>query len=451
MEVLLAKIKWLPLLSILILSGCQFNSSPKKLAIPIPAQWPKNNLKTSGKSVYLPKLYWWKKFHNHELNKLIVKARQSNNRVQLALTNIESAQSELQRVRWEWFPKVTMFGGYTEFPVFGNPGTMAIAYPSFIVNIFKLYHQQQQARAELEATVNNKYNVELLIIAETVSSYFTLLAQIERLKLNQQLLKELKEFYNLANRQFRSRLISFDRLTEIKLQMMQLQGQISVIEHNIFVSKNALHFLLNENPGALDIAHTFADIHDNALIPSNIPASVLCTRPDVREAHARLQSAAASVNIAVGGLFPLVNLGAFLGHGSKVGKISLGQAFLQEDLINLPLLAEISKTKAQCRAAVISYVATVRQALQEASNGLSAYAAYQQQLLHFENSLNELEQQCRLIDSRFRYGLEDKVKLTECRVHLTELRLIINQKKLDKLFALVNLYLALGGGYDRHG
>ncbi|MFO2975961.1 efflux transporter outer membrane subunit [Legionella pneumophila serogroup 3] len=444
--------RWLILLCALLNNGCLWlGSEYRKPHVNTPQKWPHKYSIQTEQAAYLPDLHWWKQFNSKELNASIQKALQNNHQIHLAMANIESAQGQLQQIQLSWLPNLTGLAGYTQFPVLGNPGTTAIAYPAYIINIFQQYKQQKSAQAILEASIYAQYSARLVVIAQTAASFFTLVAQNEALHLYNKLLKDYRTYLKLTQSQYRSGLISLDNITQIKSHIQRIEAQIKVVQHNIVVTKNALHFLFNENPGDVETKTLFENIDSNQLIPGNLPASVLRVRPDIHEAEALLKAAHADVGAITANLLPGINLGAYLGEGSNVdGAIKLGQAYLNGPIIDLPLFAQVDVSKARYKAIYIKYITTIRKALRDVANDLSAYSTSSQQLNNNLSALSDEKQQCHLAEVRYRHGIDDYLNLIKCQILLDEFKLVINQNKLEKLLSIVTLYQDLGGGYRGH-
>lgn len=447
----LFKKRWLILLCVLLNNGCfLFGPDYKKPNVNIPQKWPDQYPAQAKQSAYLPGLYWWKQFNNQELDDFIQKALHNNYQIHLAMANIESAQSQLEQVKLNWLPNLTALAGYTQFPVLGNPGTTVIAYPAYIVNILQLYKQQKSAKAMLEASIYAKYCANLIVIAQTSAGFFTLIAQNEALNLYNKLLKDYRVYLKLTQSQYHSGLTSLDNITQVQSQIKQIEAQIKITKHNILVSKNALHFLFNENPGDIQVNTPFKNINSSKLIPENLPASVLSARPDVHEAEALLKAAHADVGAITANLLPSINLGAYLGEGSNIkGAIKLGQAYLNGPVIDLPLFAQISIGKARFKTIYIKYVTAIREALRDVANDLSAYSAYSEQLNSNKSALVNEKQLCHLTEVRYRHGIDDNLNWIKCQIKLDQFELMINQNKLEKMLSMVTLYQDLGAGY--HG
>lgn len=429
---------------ILFTIGCQ--QSANKTLIKVPAHWP-NSAFRNNSLVDLAHFYWWQQFNNTELNNLMHKVLIQNNELKISLTKVEQAQSQLEQIKLSWLPGLNFLAGYSQFPNLGNPGAIAIAYPTYIINLLQLYKRQQSAKALYTASIFATEGVKIALIARTAASFFILLEQIDSLKLTQQFLKDSQGFLAVLNTQFNSGLIPLDAVIEQKSKIKLIQAQINIIQYNITVSNNALRYLCNEDPGSISIKSTLSELNPKAIIPGNQPVSVLANRPDIREAASLLRASFANTEALKATFFPEINLGAYLGT-SGAGSIKLGQAYAAGPIIELPLFAQIKGAKARDKEHFIRYVDTIKRALRDVANDLAAYNAFAQQLNVNSKALADTEQQCRMVQIRYKHGLEDALVPLRCRIALDELSLIVSRNKLEKLMALVTLYQDLGGGYS---
>ena len=423
---------------------------PTTPRVTIPNKWSNSYNVKINDHINLPDMLWWKQFHSHELNHLIQIALQQNNNLNLALAKIDIAQSKLDELKLSWLPGMSILAGYSQFPVLGNPGAFVIAAPIYVLNIFQLYKQQQGAKAIVKASNHAKDFARLTIIAQVSASFFTLIAQQEAFKLYGHLIQNYHSQIKLAQSNYGFGLTAQDTIVQLQSDLQQIKSQKDLVKHNIVVSKNTLHYLLNENPGTMVVNTSFKHLNSNALIPDNLPLNVLNNRPDVGEAQSLLHAAHANVGAVEGALFPSATLGAYLGDGSYInGPINLTEGYLSAPAIDLPLLAQIRGSKAQYRLACIKYVDAIRRALHDIENDFSAYHAYSLQLRNNTSAYNHLKQHCHWVEIRNRHGIDNQIDVLACNIKLNQFELILNQNKLDKMLVLVKLYQDLAGGY--HG
>ncbi len=425
-----------------------FGHTYTKPPINLPEKWPSKHNVQGNEHLNLPYMMWWKQFNSPELNAFIEKALQHNGLPKIAVANIDYAHSQLEQVKLNWIPNMTLLTGFSQFPILGNPGNTIIAYPLYIVNILQLYKQQKSAKAIYEASIYANDCAKIVVIAQTSTGFFTLIAQTEAISLYTKLLSDYRIYLKLAISQYRAGLTDEDNVYQLRSQIRQIQSQIDITEHNIAVSKNALHYLFNESPGNLTLKKSFKTINSNGVIPGNLPVSVLNARPDILAAEALLRASHADIGAVAANLLPSITLGAYLGKGSSLnGPIKLGEAYLNTPVIDLPVFAEISANKARYKALYIKYIVTVKEALRDVDNDLSAYWAYSSQLNNTIAAFTDEQQHCHLAERRFHHGINNNIDVIQCKIKLIQFELMINQSKLKKMLAIVTLYQDLAGGY----
>lgn len=405
-----------------------------------------------GKSVDLPDLVWWRQFNDPELDALIKKALSNNKSPKIAMANIELANSQLNEIKLSWLPSASFLGGsfiggFNQLPLLGNPGAFILATPVYVLNVLQLYKQQQSAQSHYRASIYHQETIRLQVIAQTASSYFTLLSQNELLAYYGGLINEYQKYLRLAKSQYRNGLVAQDKIDLLSSQIKLLEAKKSEIFLNTILTQNALHFLLNENPGHLSVNRQFRNIDSDGVIPTNLPASVLATRPDIREAEANLKAAHADIGATKATLLPAIGLGSLFLDTSNLGGLKLFQTLLFGPIIDLPLFAKISASKAQYKALYEKYILLVRDALKEVADDLSAYASKTVQLTKHQIALNDELKECQLVFSRYQNGLIDEVGPTRCRIKIIEFKILVNANKSNKMLSLVKLYQDLGGGY----
>ncbi len=397
----------------------------------------------------LSDLLWWKEFKSPELDQLITTALHRNNDLQVAIANVNKARGELLRVKFEWLPELNLLGGFTQMPYFGNPGAFYIFFPKYVINLFKQYRKQKSAEALVKAHCYAKDTVKLTIIAQVTTSYFTLLAEQQALGIHQQLLDEMSADLLLNQKLYQHHLIAADRLQGLERDIQLVKSRIQITQHHIIVNKNALHFLLNQNPGELQVLYDFETIDTDHSAPGNTPVNVLRNRPDVREQEALLRAANEDIGVATSTLLPSISINSYLGQGSTVpaSSILLAEGYLNQPLIDLPVFGDIKITRAQYQAMCKKYVNTIRNALRDVENDLSAYTTFRKQLDQNRTAYSHEKQQCHLVEVRYQYGIDNEIDKIHCKIKLAKFKLRLTQNKLEKILSIVHLYQDLGAGY----
>jgi multidrug efflux system outer membrane protein len=189
-----------------------------------------------------------------------------------------------------------------------------------------------------------------------------------------------------------------------------------------------------------------------------IPAETLRQRPDIRSAERQLAAATAQIGVAQAQLYPALRITG--GINTAAGAIgSLG------DIITGTLFGGLSqlifdggRVRSQVRAqeaaadgAFLNYRQTVLTSLEEVENAIVALQTAQERQREFAIALDAANNSAILARSQYRAGLTDFTTLNQTETQLLNARNSLTQAQSDRATALVQLYLALGGGWDAGG
>lgn len=447
------------LIPAITLASCSMFSQPyTKPNLGVPSTWNKSdedlNMTAINQAESLAELKWWKQFDDPSLNQIIESALLNNNDIKIAMANLANAQGQLKQVQFGWIPNIPVVLGFSQMWAFNNPGYFLGLFPSYTLNIFSQIKAQEQAKHQLEVSKYATDSARLTVIGQAASSYFTLASQERQLQLTQELLKIYKEREIAYRKQFELGLADAKTVSNAASDVMQTEAQLSTLENNISVSQNALRYLTNQNPGKLDLLTSFDKLNANSIAPGSLPATVLANRPDVKAAEEQLKASNAGVGLAYSNLLPSIQLDDFVaatsptasGIGNPMG-MNMGEAYLNVPLLNPKAYGQIDSSKAQYSKDYYTYEQTVRKALRDVENDLSAHRLYAKRYDDFAHANLSLAQGCNNEIVQFQNGLSNYTAVLECQLGLQQAQIALTQSKLDKLLAIVVLYQDLGGGY----
>ncbi len=435
-----------------LLSSCTHHPSKPLL---IPNQWPVNDSKFINTDEHLPCFPWWKQFKDPNLNMLIDKGLVNNNDVKVAVAHIEAAQGELKRVQLNWIPEVTGNAGYSSFPYLGFPGVLLTVVPSYTINIFKQIKEQQKAKYELKATKAMYYGVRLAVINQIASNYFNHQSQMEQLFLLHSLATDLSKLITISQAMYQRGLFARTQLELAKTELSLIRSKERVVQQNIVVSENALHYLLDENPGELPLKRHFRDLNSQQMIIGALPLTIIENRPDMMQAKQEFCAANAGIGIAFSHFLPTINLAmargeiAKVANGGQLGQaVHFNQAILEVPFLRASALGQLQKAKGLNKASYYRYTDTLRKVLRDVTNDLSAHELYTERLNDIMRAERELRSAYQLNKTLYERGIISHLILIEEKVKLDQLAIEVNQHKLEQLMTIVNLYQDLAAGYN---
>ncbi|MGH9792722.1 MAG: efflux transporter outer membrane subunit, partial [Candidatus Acidiferrales bacterium] len=234
-------------------------------------------------------------------------------------------------------------------------------------------------------------------------------------------------------------------------------SQIPDLERRIEQQENALSILLGNNPGAAPRGLELTAQPHAPEVPAGLPSSLLERRPDIRQAEQILIAANARIGVAKSAYFPQISLTATGGYqSSALSELFTGPAGLWSFVGGLtqPIFAGgrirsgVKLTEAQQQEAVLVYQQTIQQAFREVSDALVAYRKNQEFRRQQELLTNAARDAARLSGLRFRAGETSNLEVLTNETNLFAAELRLAQAQVNELLALVQIYRALGGGWQ---
>ncbi|RUR08653.1 TolC family protein [Legionella sp. km772] len=440
----------------LFLTGCTLPKKElHKPVIPVMEQWPvKNNYTNKNDEKNLPYLAWWKGFNDATLNDLIVKGLQHNNNLNRSRGAIDAAEGELKKINYQWIPTVDMMTGYSRNPATGYPGILGVIIPSYVINIYQQIKEQKRAKYMLAQAKAEDDALKLTVISELCASYFTYQAEMERKQLLNTLANDLTQLAKIAQNTYKGGLTSDIEQQELYSQAQVIRGELEVIERNIIVSKNAIRYLINLNPGEFRSKVRFSDLNNKQLIPGTLPLTVLENRPDLQMADSRLRAANQAIGIARSHLLPTLTFDLIGGKaaGNNAYKWPEKNVYFNDQLIKLPILkasvlGEIATAKGLDKSSYYHYLDTLQKALRDTTNALAANEHFTNKYKVTEKAQRYLMRAYGLNQRLYKQGIQNYIEMLKAKITLDRININLNEDKLLQLMSIVSLYQELAGGY----
>ncbi len=410
---------------------------------------------------------WWNRFDDPLLARYVEQGRTTNLDVALATTRLRQARESLIQSRAQLLPQLSGSAGYSRnlniagqsFNVGGqNDSFSAGADASYQVDLFGGIRRGVQAsQADLESTGYSLANVLVSVQAEIARNY--VLARLAQLQLANARASLAIQDDNLEIAGFRVQagLVSSLDGEQARASRAQTAATIPTIEasYNGFVSR--LGVLLGQAPGALK-----AEMEAVKPIPkgpesvaTGIPAETLRQRPDVRAAERGLAAATARIGVAQAQLYPALSIGGSLSSGGGVlqnvfdaisGRLFAGLTQVIFD--GGRLRSQVRANEAAAEGAFVTYRQTILTSLEDVENAIVALDSAKQRAQQFTIALEAANNSALLTRLQYRSGLTDFTTLNTTEAQLLSARNGLAQAQADQSTALIQLYLALGGGWD---
>jgi multidrug efflux system outer membrane protein len=233
-------------------------------------------------------------------------------------------------------------------------------------------------------------------------------------------------------------------------------AEIASVQRSIAQAEDALNLLLANAPAAVPRGQALEQITAAPELPAGLPSALLERRPDIRQAEDNLIAANAQIGAARALFFPDITLTGLLGSQSRsLAGMFTGPARLESIAPNalLPIFhaglrAGVRLTEAQENEMLIAYQKSIYGALREVADALAAHTQTRAQRGEEEKLVTALSESVRLSNLRYRGGLDSYLQVLDAERNLFAGQLTLAQLRLLELQSVVQLYRALGGGWQ---
>lgn len=448
----------------LLLSGCKVGPNYKRPKIDTPSVYRADT--QSGQGVSFANEKWWNVFQDPELQQLIRTALTENYDVRIAAQRILQAQAQLGITRADQFPTVTAGAAAASerFPqtVQGqavNTSTLSASLSLFWELDFwgKFRRATEAARANLLATEWGQRAVVSTLVSNVASAYFQLLELDLEMEISKQTLATREESLRLVKVRAQGGVTSMMDVRQSEQLVYAAAGQIPDLERRIEQQENFISILMGRNPGPIARGKPLIDHAIPATVPAGLPSALLDRRPDIQQAEQLLVAANARIGVAKAAYFPQIVLTGTGGYQSSAltnlfsnsgGFWSAGAQLTQPIFEAGRLRSRVRLTQAQQKEAALFYQQTIQLAFREVSDALIAYTKnqefrQQQQLLTLA-----AQDATRLSNVRYTGGATSYLEVLDSDTRYFTAQLNLAQAQLNERLALVQVYNALGGGWE---
>jgi multidrug efflux system outer membrane protein len=458
-------------LFIALASGCAVGPDYQRPPINAPAAFRGETEATTNSFADLP---WWQVFHDETLTNLIHVALTNNYDLRIAVTRVEQAQALADQARAQFFPQLNYalqagrgrnISGDAPSPT-GEGGTVfsGDVNASWEIDLWgQIRRLNESARAQFLATREARRDVMTSLIAQVAQDYFQLLALDKQLAIARDSTNSFGQSLFIFNERLHGGVASKLETSSAAALMHAAAATIPELEQQIALQEDALSVLLGQNPGNIDRGHStfeYGTLEQQLPpdVPAGLPARLLERRPDIRAAEQQLRSANAQVGVAKADFFPQLNLTGLFGAVSpELSAFTTGggeAAWAIAAGLTGPLFhgGQLRAQYAQARAAreqfALQYQAAILNGLQEVSDALIsreklAIARGQQR-----QAVEAYQEAVKISMERYRQGDSSYYEVLQEQQELFPAEDTLVQTQLNQLLAVVQLYRALGGGWE---
>ncbi|WP_158583392.1 efflux transporter outer membrane subunit [Salinisphaera sp. Q1T1-3] len=485
-----------------LLAGCAVGPDYERPDMDLPQSQLDSTLLSADQQQKLA--YWWTRYKDPTLNKLIDQALDSNLDIALQFQRVRQARAELGYQNAQLYPTIQgqaqglrerassatggasggssagsgsssgggagAGGGSSSSAAGASAGAQRYNYYSvagtlnYELDIWgALRRSDEQARAQLLSSAYTEDSVRLMVVSDVVTNYMSLRNYQRQIDVTKKTIRTREQAYALDQKRYQYGAIDKLTLLQTKSLLDSARAQLPPLEQQASQLQTALAVLTGKTPRqimtATDIPDgDFDDITLPQDLPKVLPSQLIERRPDVRAAEASLIASNANVGVAKARFFPTFNLSAMIGTQalsvddlfepySKIEQVggSITAPILDFGRIN----SQYRSAKAQKAQAEIQYRQTVRQAFQDVHNALDEVKYSRQRFVAVQEQVASYRDTLQLANLRYQVGRTDYFDVLDAQRNLFSSQLNLAQAIADRFTATADLYKALGGGWTQ--
>ena len=452
---------WCSLL--MLLAGCTVGPRYQKPAVNVPPGYRGQTAQEAGK-VNAPSLgdeKWWTVFQDEELQKLIRTALKQSFDVRIAATRVLASRAQLGITRADQFPLASGTVGYTseKIPGFGFNVMELQGSASWNIDFWGKYRRATEAaRANLLATEWGQRAVISTVVSNVATAYFQLREFDLELAIAQRTLASRQESLQLTETLANGGAAGLLDVRQAQQLVETAAESVPELEREIQQQENLISTLLGENPGDVPRGRKLTEQPLPPGIPAGLPSSLLDRRPDIRQAEQQLIAANAEIGVAKAAYFPDISLTgtggvesaslASLFSGSAAAW-NLVAAATQPIFTAGKLRSDLRLSQAQEQQALLTYEQTIQQAFRQVSDSLIAYRRYREFREHQELLSTAAQDAANLSEMRYKAGATSYLEVLTNETNYFAAQLNLARARLNERLSLVQIYNALGGGWEQ--
>lgn len=461
--------KQLTLLALLVFffSSCALGPNYKRPPVNAPENF--RSAEGPAEPASLADLPWWQIFDDETLQDLISEALQNNYDLRVAATRVEQARQIAAQARAQFFPTINYDGTVatgrnsllgSPNPSGGTTTDSALLDLSMFWEIDfwgRIRRLNEAARAQFLATEEGRRGVIVSLVSAVAQAYFELLELDLQLEIARRNTKSFEDTLKIFTQRLEGGVASKLETSSAEGLLGTVAANVPEVERQIVLKENQINVLLGRNPGPVERNSTLIQQTLRPEIPAGLPSTLLERRPDIRLAEQNLRAANAQVGVAVANFFPRIGLTTLLGKVSpELSAFTAGTANFWAVAGNMTgpifqggaLVAQYRQAKAVWEEAKLAYEQTALNAFQEVSNALITRQKLEDVRAQQARAVESYDEAVQVSLKRYVAGKASYYEVLQSQQQLFPAETVLAQTQLNQLLVIVQLYKALGGGWQ---
>jgi multidrug efflux system outer membrane protein len=410
---------------------------------------------------------WWTVFQDEQLQSLIRTALKQNYDVRIAAERVLAAQAQLRITRSDQYPSAGVGVGATTEREPSSPYSPPYLWDymqvgggaSWDIDFWGKYRRATEAaRANLAQTEWGKRAVLSTLVANVAGAYFRLRAFDLELDITQRSLASRQESLRLTKLLADHGAASMVDVRQAEQLVYAASAALPDLQRQIEQQENYIRLLLAQYPGPITRGHSLTDQARPPMVPAGLPSQLLERRPDIHEAEQQLVAANAQIGVARAAYFPSISLTGTAGWVSSAltelfskpaGTWVVAASLTQPLYTAGKLQANVRLAEAEQRQALLAYQEAIQNAFRDVSDALVAYQKTREAREQQELLAAAAQDSARLAHVRYEGGATAYLEVLTNETNYLTAELALAQARLNEMLSLVQIYSALGGGWQQ--
>ena len=410
---------------------------------------------------------WWTVFNDPTMNLLLKTVNEENLDIQIAAQRIYQAEMDYRKAHSELFPTIGGGASFTRAMGAGSPHPygsewdLNITSASWVIDVFgQIQRAIESSTAAWQATVEERNNTKVLMLAETAQTYINARLNQELERIAQEDIRDLETYLEKIRARHDAGADCNVELVQAQANLATVRATLPTIQARYLACTTRLATLMGATPERVDEILQ----QDEGLIPNapdalavGIPADILRRRPDIRELERKIAQQTALIGVEQAELYPHFYVDGVFGLQSA----ELDDLFRSESLAAsiMPkvswrifefgrIRASIAKQESVTEAMRLEYQKAVLKASEEVNNAITQYvklqARYEEQL----EAVRNYDEALKLSLALYEAGKREYMVVLDSQRYLLSNRQTLATVHAEAASAVVTLYAALGGGWQ---
>lgn len=455
-----------PIALALALAGCAIGPDYVRPASPLPANYGEIPAASASTAV---DTRWWALFADPTLNELIELALKNNNDLRLAVARVEQADALGREAGAAFLPEIDGTAAITNSKASSRTSTFVASQPvvrharsaglttSYELDLWGRVRRSNEAiRASLLASQYSRDAIRLSVAGLVAANYLGLRAYDAQLAVTGDTVASREESLKLVGKRIAAGLVAPLDAYQAEGALAAARAQQAEQRRLRTLAENQLA-LLTGNPELKIAAGDLRGLPLPPLPPAGLPADLIEGRPDIRRAEAELVAANAGIGVAKAGYFPKLTLTGSVGSESKLladlftggaGTWSAGLGLLMPILDFGRTAARVDQAKALNQQSLIAWQNALQVAYKEVRDALVNLREDGEAESAQQSRVDNAQQVLAIARKRYDAGLAGYLEVLDAQRTLNDAQLAMIATRQARLTASVDLFKALGGGWQ---